>query len=325
MSRPLTVALGQLRWSGDPARNVDQGLAMAAKGFAGGADIVVLPELAAPGSTVDPLRLAESAQTLNGPAVKAWQRAAAVGGGYIIGGLCERDGERLFDSAVLVSGDGVLARYRKAHLFAGEKNVFAPGDTGFPVVSTPYGTFGLCICYDLRFVEVLRILALQGAELVAVPSAWVSGFDLGARSADEAVSLLAERGDDAKLLAGGQSLVAMMNFRLARPAALVDISRLAELRYVRPHDGGLRIGALALHRDLERLTDPGLLAGFGMLPRAARYIGHYAIRAAGTFGGSIAHADPAAEWCMAALLFDAQVVARSPGGERVIPVASFFH
>jgi carbon-monoxide dehydrogenase medium subunit len=145
-----------------------------------------------------------------------------------------------------------------------------------------------------------------------------------ARSAGEAVSLLAELGDDAKLLAGGQSLVAMMNFRLARPAALVDISRLAELRYVRADDGGLRIGALALHRDLERLTDPGLLAGFGMLPRAARHIGHYAIRAAGTFGGSIAHADPAAEWCMAALLFDAQIVALGPGGERLIPVGSFF-
>src|SRR5215469_137188 len=145
-----------------------------------------------------------------------------------------------------------------------------------------------------------------------------------AQSAEEAVSLLAELGDDAKLLAGGQSLVAMMNFRLARPAALVDISRLAELRYVRAHDGELRIGALALHRDLERLTGPGLLAGFGMLPRAARYIGHYAIRAAGTFGGSIAHADPAAEWCMAALLFDAQIVARGPSGDRVIPAAGFF-
>jgi carbon-monoxide dehydrogenase medium subunit len=145
-----------------------------------------------------------------------------------------------------------------------------------------------------------------------------------ARSADEAVSLLAELGDDAKLLAGGQSLVAMMNFRLARPAALVDISRLAELRYVRAGDGGMRIGALALHRDLERLADPGLLAGFGMLPRAAGYIGHYAIRAAGTFGGSIAHADPAAEWCMAALLFDAEIVARGPGGDRVIPAAGFF-
>jgi carbon-monoxide dehydrogenase medium subunit len=145
-----------------------------------------------------------------------------------------------------------------------------------------------------------------------------------ARSAEEAVSLLAELGDDAKLIAGGQSLVAMMNFRLARPAALVDISRLAELRYVRRPGGALRIGALALHRDLEQLADPGVLAGFGMLPRAARYIGHYAIRAAGTFGGSIAHADPAAEWCVAALLFDAQIVAHSPGGDRVIPAAGFF-
>jgi carbon-monoxide dehydrogenase medium subunit len=145
-----------------------------------------------------------------------------------------------------------------------------------------------------------------------------------ARSAGEAVSLLAELGDDAKLIAGGQSLVAMMNFRLARPAALVDISRLTELRYVRADNGGMRIGALALHRDLERLADPALLAGFGMLPRAAGYIGHYAIRAAGTFGGSIAHADPAAEWCMTALLFDAEIVALGPGGERVIPVEGFF-
>ena len=145
-----------------------------------------------------------------------------------------------------------------------------------------------------------------------------------ARSADEAVSLLAELGDDAKLIAGGQSLVAMMNFRLARPAALVDISRLTELRYVRADAGGMRIGALALHRDLERLADPVLLTGFGMLPRAAGYIGHYAIRAAGTFGGSIAHADPAAEWCMAALLFGAEIVALGPGGERVIPIEGFF-
>ncbi|HEY6278183.1 MAG TPA: xanthine dehydrogenase family protein subunit M [Streptosporangiaceae bacterium] len=145
-----------------------------------------------------------------------------------------------------------------------------------------------------------------------------------ARSAEEAVSLLAELGDDAKLIAGGQSLVAMMNFRLARPAALIDISRLADLRYIRADDGGMRIGALALHRDLERLTDPGLVAGFGMLPQAARFIGHYAIRAAGTFGGSIAHADPAAEWCLAALLFDAQIVARGPGGDRVIPATGFF-
>jgi predicted amidohydrolase len=156
---------------------------MAAEGFAGGAHVVVLPELAVPGYTTDPVVLAEWAQTLDGPAVQAWQRAAAAGRGYVVGGLCERDGDRLFDSAVMVSADGVLARYRKAHLFSGEKNVFAPGDGGFPVVSTPYGLFGLCICYDLRFVEVLRILALQGAELALVPSAWVSGFDRGTSAA----------------------------------------------------------------------------------------------------------------------------------------------
>jgi predicted amidohydrolase len=179
MSRPLTVAICQLRWSPDPARNLERGLALAAEGFAGGANVVVLPELAVPGYTVDPVVLAESAQTLNGPAVTAWQRAAAMGGGYVVGGLCERAGARLFDSAVMVSADGVLACYRKAHLFAGEKDVFAPGDAGFPVVTTPDGSFGICICYDLRFVEVLRILALRGAELVLVPSAWVSGFDRG--------------------------------------------------------------------------------------------------------------------------------------------------
>jgi|SRR5215467_593832 len=180
MSRPLTLAICQLRWSPDPGRNLEQGLVMAAEGFAGGANVVVLPELAVPGYTTDPQRLGESAQTLNGPAVKAWQHAAEAGGGYIVGGLCERDGSQLFDSAVMVSGGGILASYRKAHLFNGEKRVFTQGDTGFPVVRTAYGTFGICICYDLRFVEVLRILALRGAELVLVPSAWVSGFDRGA-------------------------------------------------------------------------------------------------------------------------------------------------
>lgn len=183
MSRPLTVALCQLRWSGDAARNLDRSVALAAQGFAGGADIVVLPELTVPGYSTDPAVLAEAAETLDGPTVRAWQCAATAGGGYVAGGLCERDGGRLFDSAVIVSADGLLARYRKAHLFSAEKNVFAPGDTGFPVATGPLGAIGICICYDLRFVEVLRILALEGAELVLAPSAWVSGFDRGAFAA----------------------------------------------------------------------------------------------------------------------------------------------
>jgi carbon-monoxide dehydrogenase medium subunit len=146
-----------------------------------------------------------------------------------------------------------------------------------------------------------------------------------AHSVAEAVALLAELGDEAKILAGGLSLVPMMNFRLARPAALVDVSRIEGLSYLRPGpDGGLRVGALTTHRAVETSRDPAVLRGFGVLPRSARWIGHYPIRCRGTFGGSIAHADPASEWCLLAVLLDAQVVLTGPGGERVVPAAGFF-
>lgn len=142
---------------------------------------------------------------------------------------------------------------------------------------------------------------------------------------EEAVARLAELGDEAKVIAGGQSLVPMMNFRLARPEALVDISRLDELRYVRLGDNGrLHVGALARHRDLEALDEQACLHGFGIVPAAARHIGHYAIRAAGTFGGSLAHADPAAEWCMLAELLDAEITILGPDGTRMVPAAEMF-
>jgi N-carbamoylputrescine amidase len=177
MSRTLSVALAQLRWSADPERNAERSVVVADEAFSGGADVVILPELVAPGYTTSRETLATSAEGLDGPTVRAWQQVAAAHGGYITAGFCERDRDRLFNSAVLVSGEGVIGHYRKAHLFSAEKNVFAPGDLGFPVVTTPSATFGLCICYDLRFVEVMRILALRGAEVVLVPSAWVGGFD----------------------------------------------------------------------------------------------------------------------------------------------------
>ena len=145
-----------------------------------------------------------------------------------------------------------------------------------------------------------------------------------AGSVDEAVSLLTEHGDDAKLLAGGQSLVGMMNFRLARPSALIDVSLVNDLKYCTTDEGGLQIGALTSHRSVERLDDPDVTEGWSVLPSSAHWIGHYAIRSVGTFGGSIAHADPAAEWCMLALLLDAVVVAVGPGGERTIPIGDFF-
>jgi carbon-monoxide dehydrogenase medium subunit len=140
----------------------------------------------------------------------------------------------------------------------------------------------------------------------------------------EALELLAGFDGEAKLLAGGQSLVAMMNFRLARPPALIDVTRIAGLSYLRAGPDGLRIGALTPHRAVETTRDPAVLDGFGVLPRSAHWIGHYPIRVRGTFGGSIAHADPASEWCLLAVLLEARIVLRGPAGERTVPAGEFF-
>ena len=146
-----------------------------------------------------------------------------------------------------------------------------------------------------------------------------------AHSVAEAVALLTEFGDEAKILAGGLSLVPMMNFRLARPTALVDVTRIQGLSYLRADaTDGLRIGALTTHRAVEISRDPAVLRNFGVLPRSARWIGHYPIRSRGTFGGSIAHADPASEWCLLAVLLGAQIVLTGPHGQRTVPAAEFF-
>ena len=146
-----------------------------------------------------------------------------------------------------------------------------------------------------------------------------------AHSVAEAVALLTELGDEAKILAGGLSLVPMMNFRLARPTALVDVTRIEGLSYLRAEaNDGLRIGALTTHRMVETSRDPAVLGNFGVLPRSARWIGHYPIRSRGTFGGSIAHADPASEWCLLAVLLRAQIMLTGPSGQRTVPAAGFF-
>ena len=145
-----------------------------------------------------------------------------------------------------------------------------------------------------------------------------------AASVGEALELLALAREDAKVIAGGQSLVPLMAFRLARPSALIDINRITELRYVRRDGDALRIGALATHRDIETNAEPGVLEGYSILPRAARFIGHYPIRTRGTFGGSIAHADPTSEWCMLALLLDAKIVIAGLQGSRTVAASDFF-
>jgi carbon-monoxide dehydrogenase medium subunit len=140
---------------------------------------------------------------------------------------------------------------------------------------------------------------------------------------EETVALLAELGPDAKILAGGQSLTPMMNFRLARPSALVDINRVRGLDYLRRDGDALRIGALTRHRTVETTPDPAVRDGFSVLSRAARWIGHYPIRTRGTFGGSLAHGDPTSEWCLLAVLMDAVVVLAGPRGRREVPAREF--
>jgi carbon-monoxide dehydrogenase medium subunit len=138
----------------------------------------------------------------------------------------------------------------------------------------------------------------------------------------EALSVLAESGDEAKVLAGGQSLVPSMNFRLARPGVLVDINRVPGLDGIDAANGTLKIGSLVRHVTLERPITDGPLGR--LLATAAHSVGHLPIRVRGTFGGSLAHADPAAEWCMIAALLDATVVASSVRGEREIAARDFF-
>ena len=141
-----------------------------------------------------------------------------------------------------------------------------------------------------------------------------------ARTLDEALAALDA---DSKILAGGQSLVPMLNMRLVRPARLVDINAVPGLEGVRARpDGGLDVGALTRHSDL--LTAPLVKERAPLLAAAAAHVGHRAIRNRGTVGGSLAHADPAAELPAALLALDARAIIAARGGRRVVPLAEFF-
>lgn len=139
---------------------------------------------------------------------------------------------------------------------------------------------------------------------------------------DQALADLAEGGEDAKVLSGGQSLLPMMNFRLARPSMLVDISRIEALTGISVTQDEVRIGATTRHIDVEHCTVPGPTGS--LLRVAARNVGHLPIRTRGTFGGSIAHSDPSSEWCMLAMLLDARMTIAGPSGIREVPSDDFF-
>jgi CO/xanthine dehydrogenase FAD-binding subunit len=142
-------------------------------------------------------------------------------------------------------------------------------------------------------------------------------------SLEEALEVLDEHGDEAKVLAGGQSLVPIMNFRMAQPEVLVDLGRLADLRGIDlADDGTLRIGSTTRQRALELHTT--VAKNWHLVADAIPMIGHVGIRNRGTVGGSLAHADPAAELPSVCVALDASLVARGPQGRRVIPASDFF-
>jgi carbon-monoxide dehydrogenase medium subunit len=143
-----------------------------------------------------------------------------------------------------------------------------------------------------------------------------------ASSAEEAIALVGQHGDDAKLLAGGHSLLPLMKLRLAQPSVLIDIGRISDLSYIRDAGDHIAIGALTRHMDVER--SPVLAEHVPLLAHAASHVGDPQVRHRGTIGGSIAHADPASDLPATTLALGATYVAQGPGGTREIAARDFF-
>src|SRR6266478_5782606 len=141
------------------------------------------------------------------------------------------------------------------------------------------------------------------------------------KTLEEAIGLLASN-DEAKVLAGGHSLLPAMKLRLAQPKALVDLSRIAELNYIREENGQIAIGAMTTHFEIE--SSALLREKCPLLPEVAEHIGDVQVRNKGTFGGSLVHADPAADWPAAILALDAQLEIAGPNGRRTVKATEFF-
>jgi predicted amidohydrolase len=157
---------------GDLEGNRAQARAGIREAVAAGARLVVLPELCTSGYVFEDADEARTlAQPAHGGALAEWQEEAALGDAVVVGGFCELgDDGALHNSAAIVDGSGVLAVYRKAHLWDREKLVFRPGDEVPPVVDTAVGRIGAIVCYDISFPEIVRSVALRGAEVLAVPT-----------------------------------------------------------------------------------------------------------------------------------------------------------
>ncbi|SEI90353.1 Predicted amidohydrolase [Bhargavaea ginsengi] len=162
---------------GKKQENINRSIELIKEASKNGAQLVVLPELCNSGyvfnSKKEAFDLSEPVVSEKGETIKAWEACAKENDVYIAAGINERDGEILYNSAVLIGPNGLIGSYRKVHLWDDEKNFFVPGESGVPVFDTPIGKVALLICYDVWFPEIFRMCSLNGAEIVAVCTNWV--------------------------------------------------------------------------------------------------------------------------------------------------------
>jgi len=160
---------------GEKDRNVARGLELIGRAAAGGANLVVLPELSNSGYVFETREeaYALSEEVPDGPTTRAWMQAAATHRLVIVAGITEREGDNLYNAAAIVGPSGFIGRYRKNHLWGAENLFFEPGNLGMPVFHIGAGRIACAICYDIWFPETFRLAALQGADLLCVATNWV--------------------------------------------------------------------------------------------------------------------------------------------------------
>lgn len=168
----LTIGVVQMEPNvGKKQENIEKTLQFIEEAATGGAKLIVLPELANTGCIMSSLEEAHSlAEAVpGGESVAAWEKVAVDHQVYLVAGILESEGQKLYNCAVLIGPEGFLGKYRKNHLWYEDKLYYEPGNLGFPVFDTPIGKIGMLICYDLSFPESVRIQALLGADVIAVP------------------------------------------------------------------------------------------------------------------------------------------------------------
>ncbi|MDQ2741751.1 MAG: nitrilase family protein [Chloroflexota bacterium] len=160
---------------GAKSANVAQAVEMLRRAIDQQADLIVLPELSNSGYVLDSRSEAFDLAELipAGPTCEEYLRTIRSTSVYVVAGVCEREGNRLYNTAVLLGPDGYIGKYRKIHLWDEERLFFEPGDHGLPVFHLPFGRVGALICYDAWFPETIRILKLQGADIICDPTCWV--------------------------------------------------------------------------------------------------------------------------------------------------------